>query len=153
MSHVQSSPGQREPAGQAFGADVLFLRRFADPLVLVARAMLAYIFVVEGFGKIAHYADVGTYMRDHGVASALLPLVILTELGGGLLVLVGLKTPVAAIALAGFCLLTAVFFHLATGEMIEFQKNIAIAGGFLLLARFGPGAWSIDRWLGGDRPI
>jgi putative oxidoreductase len=151
MSNVQPSPGQGEPARRGVGAD--FLLRIADPLVLLARAMLAYIFVLEGIGKIATYADVQGYMRDHGVAPALLPLVILTELGGGLLVLFGLKTRWAAIALAGFCLLTALLVHLPAGEMIEFQKNIAIAGGFLLLARFGPGAFSIDRWLGGHRSI
>jgi putative oxidoreductase len=151
MSNVQPSPGQGEPARRGVGAD--FLLRIADPLVLLARAMLAYIFVLEGIGKIATYADVQGYMRDHGVAPALLPLVILTELGGGLLVLFGLKTRWAAIALAGFCLLTALLVHLPAGEMIEFQKNIAIAGGFLLLASFGPGAWSIDRWLRGDRSI
>lgn len=117
--------------------------------------MLAYLFIAEGIGKIATYADVQAYMSDHGVAPALLPLVILTELGGGLLVLFGLKTRWAAIALAGFCLLTALLFHLPSGEMIELQKNVAMAGGFLLLARFGPGGWSIDRWLGdvGPGPI
>jgi putative oxidoreductase len=112
MSHVQPSPGQGEPARRGVDAD--FLLRIADPLVLLARAMLAYIFVFEGIGKIATYADVHAYMSDHGV-------VILTELGGGLIVLFGLKTRWAA---------------------------VAIAGGFLLLARFGPGAWSIDGWLG-----
>jgi putative oxidoreductase len=147
MSHVQPSSGQAEPARR--GVDAGFLWLFADPLVLLARAMLAYIFIAEGFGKIANYADVQGYMRDHGVAPALLPLVILTELGGGLLVLFGLKTRWAAIALAGFCVLTALLFHLPTGEMVEVQKNIAIAGGFLLLARFGPGAWSIDGRLAG----
>ena len=109
--------------------------------------MMAYIFVVEGFGKITSYIGVAGYMREHGVSPMFLPFVILTELGGGLLVLVGFKTRWAAIALAGFCLLTALIFHLASGETIEFQKNVAMAGGFLLLAAFGPGAWSIDRRL------
>ena len=65
---------------------------------------------------------------------------ILTELGGGLLVLVGLKTRWAAVALAGFCLLTAFFFHLGADQAIEFKKNVAMAGGFLVLATFGPAA-------------
>ena len=89
---------------------------------------------------------VSGYMAQHGVPAALLPLVILTELGGGLLVLFGLKTRWAAIALAGFCLLTALLFHLAAGETIQFQKNLAMAGGFLTLATAGPGRWSIDGW-------
>ena len=72
--------------GRAFDADLNFLSRWAGPLGLLARAMLAYIFIVEGMGKIAGYAGVADYMRAHGVDGRLLPLVILTELGGGLLV-------------------------------------------------------------------
>ena len=87
-------------------------------------------------------------MQANGVDGRLLPLVILTELGGGLLVLFGLKTRWAAIALFGFCLLTALFFHLGADQTIHFRKNIAMAGGFLLLAIFGPGGWSLDAWRG-----
>ena len=148
MSSAQSSQARGEERAVAFDADLAFLRRFAGPIVLLSRAMMTYIFIVEAVGKITSYAGVADYMREHGVAPALLPLVILTELGGGLLVLVGFKTRWASLALAGFCLLTAVIFHLASGETIEFQKNLAMAGGFLLLAVFGPGAWSIDGRLG-----
>ena len=56
-------------------------------------------------------------MQAHGVDGRLLPLVILTELGGGLIVLFGFKTRWAAIALFGFCLLTALFFHLAADQV------------------------------------
>lgn len=79
----------------------------------------------------------------------LLPLVILTELGGGLLVAFGLFARYAAFALAGFALLTALFFHWNFGDpdqVIHFMKNLAIAGGFLLLTAFGAGAWSLDTW-------
>jgi putative oxidoreductase len=134
--------------GRAFDADLNFLSRWAGPLGLLARAMLAYIFIVEGMGKIAGYARVADYMRAHGVDGRLLPLVILTELGGGLLVLLGLKTRWAAIALCGFCLLTALFFHTGSDQVIELQKNVAMAGGFLTLAIYGPGAWSLDAWRG-----
>ena len=71
----------------------------------------------------------------------------ITELGGGLLVLLGLFTRYAAIALAGFCLLAAWFFHYQPGDMmqmINFMKNITIAGGFLVLAGSGPGALALD---------
>jgi putative oxidoreductase len=115
------------------------------PLVL-ARAMLAYVFVVEGYGKIVNYSGVADYMRQNGVASTLLPLVILTELGGGLLVLFGFQTRWVAVALGGFCLLTALLFHMSAAETVQFQKNIAIAGGFLALATAGPGPWSVDAW-------
>jgi putative oxidoreductase len=148
MSSVQSSPTRGHDRAVAFDADLAFLRRFANPIVLLSRAMMATIFVADGFGQVTSYAGVAIYMGEHGVVSALLPLVILTEIGGGLMVLVGFKTRWASLALAGFCLLTAVIFHLASGETIEFQKNLAMAGGFLLLAVFGPGAWSIDGLLG-----
>ena len=129
-------------------SDLKFLERFAGPIMLVARAMLAYIFVVSGATYIGQYADVTDYMQANGVDARLLPLVIATELGGGLLVLVGLKTRWAAIALFGFCLLTALFFHLGADQAIHFRKNLAMAGGFLTLAILGPGPWSLDYWRG-----
>ena len=113
---------ERPPAGGGtFDANLNFLSRWAGPLGLLARAMLAYIFIVEGVGKIAGYAGVTDYMQAHGVDGRLLPLVILTELGGGLLVLFGLKTRWAAIALSGYCLLTALLFHLECGSNDTFQ--------------------------------
>jgi putative oxidoreductase len=112
--------------------------------MLPARAMLAYIFI-HGAGAIADYAGTVGYMQTNGVDARLLPLVILTELGGGLLVLFGLKVRWAAIAFCGFSLLTAFLIHLRANEMIGLQKNVAMAGGSLALAVFGPGAWSFDR--------
>jgi putative oxidoreductase len=148
MSQAQYTRGDATPPadGRTFDADLNFLTRWAGPLGLLARAMLAYIFIVEGIGKIAGYAGVVEYMQAHGVDGRLLPLVILTELGGGLLVLFGLKTRWAAIWLLGFCLLTALFFHTSSDQAVELQKNIAMAGGFLTLAILGAGAWSLDAW-------
>ncbi len=122
-----------------------FLSRWPDPLLLLARAMMAYIFIVEGLGKISGYTGVADYMQAHGVSSVVLPIVILTELGGGVLLLLGLATRWAALALGGFCVLTALFFHMDAAQFIQFQKNIAMAGGFLALAVAGPGGWSADR--------
>ena len=76
-----------------------------------------------------------------------MPLVILTELGGGLLIVLGFQTRLAALALAGFCILTAILFHrnlAEISEFIHFNKDLAIAGGFLLLVAFGAGNWSLD---------
>lgn len=148
MGRAQLTPEEASPpAGErAFDADLRFLSRWSGPLGLLARAMLAYIFIVEGAEKIVNYSGVVDYMQANGVDGRLLPLVILTELGGGLLVLVGLKTRWAAIALGGFCLLTALFFHLGADQTVELRKNIAMAGGFLTLAILGPGAWSLDAW-------
>jgi putative oxidoreductase len=124
--------------------------KFQGPILALARILLAQIFVVEGWGKIAAYADVQQYMTAHGVPGALLPLVILTELGSGLCVALGLFGRLAAFALAGFCVLTALFFHTDFGDaeqLINFQKNLAMAGGFLALMATGPGPLSIDALL------
>jgi putative oxidoreductase len=148
-AEVSSSEGSsRLAAVSGVDGDLAFLRRFAGPLVLLARAMLVYIFLMDGWYQVTHYAGVGDYMSQNGVAPALLPLVILTHLGGGILVLIGVKARWAAIALMGFCLLAALFFHKGADQANDFGKNIAIAGGFLALATFGPGPWSIDAWRG-----
>jgi len=123
------------------------MTRIQAPVALAARLMLAAIFVLEGWFKIADYDGTLRYMADHGVPGPLLPLAITMELGGGLLVAFGFLSRVSATALAGFCLLTALIFHANFGDadqLIHFYKNIAIAGGFLALAAFGPGNWSVD---------
>lgn len=125
------------------------MQNLQNLVVLLARLLLAFIFVDEGWLKITNYTGTVGYMESYGVPGILLPLVILTELGGGLLVAFGLFARYAAFALAGFALLTALFFHWNFGDpdqVIHFMKNLAIAGGFLLLTAFGAGAWSLDTW-------
>jgi putative oxidoreductase len=119
----------------------------APYLKLIGRIVLSLMFIQSGIGKIFGYAGTQGMMEQHGLSSILLPLVILTEAGGGLCVLLGLFTPWAAIALAGFCVLAGYFFHYQPGDMmqmINFAKNITIAGGFLVLAGAGPGAFALD---------
>ena len=125
------------------------MQNLQNLFVLAARLLLAFIFVLEGWLKIANYSGTLGYMDSFGVPGIMLPLVILTELGGGLLVAVGLFARFAAFVLAGFALLTALFFHWNLGDqeqVIHFMKNLAIAGGFLLLTANGAGAWSLDAW-------
>jgi len=120
--------------------------RFRAPLDLVGRIGLAYIFVLGGVGKIGGYAATAGYMESMGVPGALLPLVILVELGGGLAVLVGLFTRPVAVLLAGFCIVSALLFHGGADRMqqIMLMKNLAMAGGFLVLAAHGAGVFSLD---------
>src|SRR5579859_7011357 len=121
-----------------------------NALALLSRVLMAAFFVNEGAGKIGDVVGTMDYMRSFGVWPFLLPLVILAELGGGLLILFGLATRVTAIGLAVYALLTALFFHRDfsdADQFIHFQKNLTIAGGFLALAAFGAGAWSLDGWL------
>lgn len=114
---------------------------------LVGRILMAAIFILAGFGKITQYAGTQQYMAAMGVPGALLPLVIALELGGGLLLVAGFKTRLIALALAGFSIVSAALFHsnLADQTMfIMFFKNVAMAGGFLIIAAYGPGAYSLD---------
>jgi putative oxidoreductase len=114
---------------------------------LAGRALLSVIFIVAGIGKIGAYAGTQGYMESMGVPGALLPLVIALEIGGGLAVLLGWQTRVAAFLLAGFCLLSALIFHADLGDQMQsilFMKNLAIAGGLLTLCASGAGAWSLD---------
>ncbi|MBI3144712.1 MAG: DoxX family protein [Pseudogulbenkiania sp.] len=105
-------------------------------VLIVSRVLLAQLFIVSGFGKIGGYAGTQGYMQAMGVPGALLPLVILVELGGGLLLVAGIFTRWAALALAGFSVAAALIFHTHFAEqmqMIMFMKNLSIAGGLLLL--------------------
>lgn len=114
---------------------------------LLGRILMSAIFISAGFSKIGGYANTSAYMAKMGVPGALLPLVIATELGGGLLILLGYQTRIVAFLLAGFTLLAGVIFHLSVGDyanMISFWKNVAIAGGFLGMVAHGAGAWSPD---------
>lgn len=117
---------------------------------VASRLLLAYIFIMAGIGKLGAEAYAGTqgYMNAMGVPGALLPLVILTELGGGLLLLVGFQARLVAFLLAGFSLISAVIFHFQPADqmqMIMFMKNLAIAGGLLLITQYGAGAFAIDK--------
>ena len=114
---------------------------------VVARVLLAHIFVMAGINKIVGYAGTQGYMESMGVPGMLLPLVILVEVGAGLAIIIGWQTRLAAFALAGFAVVSALIFHNNLGDqmqMIMFMKNLAIAGGLLLLAEHGAGAFSLD---------
>ena len=114
----------------------------------VGRVLISFMFVMSGASKIGGYAATQGYMEAMGVPGMLLPLVIITELGLGLAVMVGYQTRIAAFGLAGFCILAAVLFHAKFSDqmqMIMFMKNIGLAGGFLFLVAHGAGAYSIDK--------
>ena len=116
-------------------------------LSLVARLLLVVIFAWAGVGKITGYEGTVGYMQKFGVPGMLLPAVIAVEVLGALLIAVGWQTRLVAFLLAGFTILSALLFHNNFGDrnqMIHFTKNLAIAGGFLMLVANGPGAWSLD---------
>jgi putative oxidoreductase len=116
-------------------------------LDLAGRVMIAAIFLVAGLNKIAGYEGTQGYMEAMGVPGALLPLVIALEVLGAVAIIVGWRTRLVAFLLAGFSIVSAVIFHRALGDQMQFilfMKNLAMAGGFLFLVAHGAGAWSLD---------
>ena len=125
-----------------------------DTLALVGRILLAWLFIPAGFGKIAGFAGTVAYATSAGLPMPQVGVAIglLIELVGGIMILVGFQTRWAALALALFTAVAAFFFHnywampeaQQAMQKISFNKNIAITGGLLVLAAFGPGALSFD---------
>ena len=118
------------------------------------RLLLSMMFLMGGLSKIGNYAGTQGYMEAMGVPGALLPLVIFVEALGALAIILGWQTKIASVALAGFCVLSAVLFHgdfSNQAEMSSFMKNVTIAGGFLLLVAHGPGAYALDNRVKSDQ--
>jgi putative oxidoreductase len=114
---------------------------------LIARVLLAQIFVIAGIGKITDYSGTQEYMASGHVPGLLLPAVILLELGGGAALVVGWRTRPISIALAAFSILAALLFHANLKDDMQtllFLKDLAIAGGLLLLGLHGAGYLSLD---------
>ena len=126
---------------------------------LVGRLLIANIFIVSGFKKIAGFAGTAGYMAakmgglDPTLVKILLVATILIELVGGLLILIGWQARLAATAVLLWMIPVTWLFHAYWGlpadqmqaQFIQFQKNLAIMGGLLYVIGFGPGAFSLGR--------
>ncbi len=116
-------------------------------LAVIARVLMAYIFIAAGWGKLTAYSATVGYMESMGVPSAMLPLTILVELGGGLALLFGFQARFAAFGLGIFSLITAFLFHGGVEDGINFMKNFAMAGGLFFLMLHGAGKFSVDHMI------
>lgn len=110
------------------------------PLMIVTiagRLLLAMLFVLAGIAKLTGPQPFLAHMAQHRVPAFVLPVVAVFELGAGLAVLIGWQLPVAAGALALFCLATAFIFHFNLSEKAErtlFFKDMALAGALIVIA-------------------
>ena len=117
--------------------------------VLIGRILLSVIFIMAGASKFGAIAGTAGYIASKGLPAATLIAwaTAIFEVVAGLAILVGFNTRIAAYALALFCVLAAVIFHFDPADQMQmqaFMKNMAIAGGFLVLAVHGPGNLSLD---------
>lgn len=119
-------------------------------LALLGRVLMSAIFLRSGYGKLmAPAATMGIFTHYHlPLVAAAWALAVVVELLGGALVLIGWKMRLVAPVMAVWCIATALVAHLHpddTTQMINFMKNLCMAGGFLQLAVYGAGRFSVDR--------
>lgn len=125
-----------------------------NPLSLIGRLLLAALFLPAGISKIGGFAGTAGYIASKGLP---LPevgaaIAVAVEILGGLALVLGFGTRLAALALALFTLVATFIFHNYWGvpadqafvQQLMFNKNIAVVGGLLVLAAHGAGAWSLD---------
>jgi putative oxidoreductase len=125
-----------------------------EAAALAGRLLLAALFMHEAWSKLTAYPAAVAYAQAFGIPGQLMPLAVAVEVGCGLLILLGYHTRAAALLLAGFCVATAVVFHARLGirnELLHFEKDLAIAGGLLVLFARGAGGWALDALRSGSR--
>jgi putative oxidoreductase len=118
-------------------------------LPFAGRVLIGGIFILSGLSKLGSYAGTTAAITAAGLPFAPLGFLVAVavEIGLGSLILIGYRTRLAALALAIWCVVTAIFFHRNFGDqnmMIHFLKNLMIAGGLLQIVHFGAGGLSFD---------
>jgi len=115
----------------------------------LGRVFLSSLFLIEGSGKISVQEDVIMYMEEYGVPGILFMPATALEILFPLFLILGYKTKWAASVMALFTFAVALIFHTDFSEgmqMILFLKDIAIAGGFMIIITYGPGKISLDHY-------
>ena len=115
----------------------------------IGRLLLSALFLIEGFGKISMQENVIMYMEEYGVPEILFVPATVLEILFPLLLIVGYKTKWTASVMALFTFTVAIIFHTDFSEgmqMIFFLKDLAIAGGFMIILVYGPGKISLDHF-------
>lgn len=125
-----------------------------NPLSLIGRLLLALLFLPAGINKVTGFAGTVGYIASAGLPLPTLGAIIalVVEIAGGLALIAGFGTRLAALVLAVFTLVASFFFHAywavpAAQQFVTqllFMKNMAVVGGLLTLAAWGAGAWSLD---------
>jgi putative oxidoreductase len=117
-----------------------------DLFALTGRIFVATIFLASAFGKITNFQGTTEYMALHGMpmVDLLCLAAIAVEVMGGLSLVLGYYARWGAVALLVFMVPATLIFHLSPDQRIQLLKNMAIIGGLLQIAAFGPGEISLD---------
>ena len=116
-------------------------------VLLVSRCLVAALLLWSGIGQLTGYDETAIFMTRHGLIGNPLPIAVFIEMACAVLLVVGYRMRFTCLALAGFCVVTALLFHANftdKAQMFHFLKNAAIAGGLLALYVSGPGRLSFD---------
>ena len=117
---------------------------------LVGRIFLSALFLIEGVGKIFTQEQVVMYMEEYNVPGMFFIPAVVVEIVFPLLLIVGYKTRLSALGMTLFTLTVTIIFHTDFNDgmqLIFFLKNLAIAGGFMIIFAYGPNKFSLDRYL------
>jgi len=130
------------------------MHSLSKPLTLIARILLAAIFISAGFSKLFGFDGTVAYIASKGLPAPVVLAALTTalEILGGIAIVIGFKARIAGLLLGGFTILAAFIFHSfwavpadqAYIQNIMFMKNLSMAGGLFLLTVFGAGSLSID---------
>ena len=114
---------------------------------LIGRILISTLFLLNGIFKINNYDGTIEWMESFEIPEIFLIPAIILEIVGPILIIIGYKTKLAAGLLSLFCIATAIIFHNDFSDQmqfISFLKNIALAGGFLILFVNGAKDFSLD---------
>ena len=115
---------------------------------IIGRVLIAVLFLLAGLGKLADVPGFTGYLQSGGLPGFLAWPAIIFEIAVGVLLVIGFQTRLVGLAGAAFCVVSAALYHnnfADQTQMVMFLKNLAIAGGFLLLAANGPGKFALDK--------
>ena len=117
---------------------------------LVGRIFLSAIFLLAGVGKIFNFENTVEYMESFNVPGYLITPAIIIEILFPILIIIGYRTKLSAIILSLFATLLAIIFHNDFSnqmQLMSFLKNLAIAGGFMIIFVYGSNKISLDHFL------
>ncbi|MBU0585228.1 MAG: DoxX family protein [Alphaproteobacteria bacterium] len=117
--------------------------------VLIGRIFLAVMFVLAGYSKLTAIGATAGWFESLGLPMPSVVTVVagMVELVGGLAIIAGFQTRIAALVIAAFTVGATLIAHMDFADQTQqlfFMKNLAVTGGLLVLAAFGAGAYSLD---------